>query len=592
MGEQKRVEENRQLMQASGQRWIWIMGLIVCVEVLNLSWLNEWVSTGVRAAISVILIAGICYSCSRLYRIVQGINQANLAEQHDRLAGKLESLQLKMQDMDQQMLESRQQHAAAFEKGSLERAHHAERITEQMNRASELMRGCVADESMKIMELTSGKIEEAMSGIRARIDGNQDATLAQFSLTSQEWKDVLKKSQSTLASTFSESTAALQEHAGKSAQDIIARIERYSNAVAEIEQQLLSLVKIENASTIASIEALHSLSMDNVHAIQSLIGSTGQEIRGAIQDSQGAISSTVRETAGELEAGLKQEMSASRSVVIDEHRRTAAEQRERMERDTAELQQRIAVLQQEALDRIIHSVTLQGEAMSGSIAQRNRTVDDKFGHLNKQVSSMTSVVGDKLDDLRTTVAKTLAVTTSVSESNTVHHEHVVKMIGRVIDLDAQWAEGSKLALVKQEESVSRLGNLESQLSSLHALVAMLRSVVADNSRPQESDKKRQQERDRVEQIRDDANGLLLINTYRDDVLRESEMHRSGKKIYMANYDANGVMISSQNFDMSEELVTELLYYPNGAVKERREAVKENGRKAMKSTKFTDNGMRK
>jgi len=381
-----------------------------------------------------------------------------------------------------------------------------------------------------------------------------------------------------------EAAANMEQALARHAALLANQIDQGRQQAMQAEQAIASSVEAAHQKIAASIEV-------QTERTGKQIDGSRNEIMSRLDGNHGAALSQLDRNSRELTSAMQERYNELAGAVEAGHAGTIASieaMRTASAAVSGALEQRItetmSALQQEALDKIVQAAAMRDTELHSSLEQRNRTVDDKFGHLNKQISSLSSTVGDRMNDLRIEVARTLAVATDVAESDRNHHEQVVRLIAQVMELDEQWAEGSKHVLARHEETAARIGNLEMQLSALHALVSMLRSVTVDDSR--------QHDKDRVETIHDDINGLLLINTYRDDVMRESEMHRHGNKIYMAIYDETGAMISSHNYDPSGELVSELLYYPNGAVKERRETATENGKKVMKTTTFTEQGTRK
>jgi hypothetical protein len=69
------------------------------------------------------------------------------------------------------------------------------------------------------------------------------------------------------------------------------------------------------------------------------------------------------------------------------------------------------------------------------------------------------------------------------------------------------------------------------------------------------------------------------------------MLQDGKLIFSANYDDTGVMVASKNYDADSNVITEMVYFPNGEVKERKENIKKNGEIVTYVTKFNEKGVK-
>lgn len=72
----------------------------------------------------------------------------------------------------------------------------------------------------------------------------------------------------------------------------------------------------------------------------------------------------------------------------------------------------------------------------------------------------------------------------------------------------------------------------------------------------------------------------------------SEMRKGRQKTYEVEYDAQGRIIHSRNFDANGLVSTDLQFYPNGQVKTRTERVTVDGKVMTVTSQFDEQGNKK
>ena len=144
---------------------------------------------------------------------------------------------------------------------------------------------------------------------------------------------------------------------------------------------------------------------------------------------------------------------------------------------------------------------------------------------------------------------------------------------------------SKIVEAYQAGLNGKLNNLESQIVSLNSLAQMLKNA----SEQRESAAPAGKNPNRVDEIHDQETGMTIFNHYKGNKLVLSEMKSGKKKIYEMEYDKDGRITRSRNYDNAGNVTTEMHYYTNGQVEERTERILVDGKIRIVKTKFDPNG---
>lgn len=148
---------------------------------------------------------------------------------------------------------------------------------------------------------------------------------------------------------------------------------------------------------------------------------------------------------------------------------------------------------------------------------------------------------------------------------------------------------SKTAGNYQKVIFTRLDRLQDQVANLNSLSDVIRNFAAVQQQAAASEKK---EPDRTEEIRDPETGITVFNHYKNNKLISSEMRKGRQKTYEVEYDAQGRIIHSRNFDANGLVSTDLQFYPNGQVKTRTERVTVDGKVMTVTSQFDEQGNKK
>lgn len=148
---------------------------------------------------------------------------------------------------------------------------------------------------------------------------------------------------------------------------------------------------------------------------------------------------------------------------------------------------------------------------------------------------------------------------------------------------------SKTAGNYQKVIFTRLDRLQDQVANLNSLSDVIKNFAAVQQQAAASEKK---EPDRTEEIRDPETGITVFNHYKNNKLISSEMRKGRQKTYEVEYDAQGRIIHSRNFDANGLVSTDLQFYPNGQVKTRTERVTVDGKVMTVTSQFDEQGNKK
>ena len=139
--------------------------------------------------------------------------------------------------------------------------------------------------------------------------------------------------------------------------------------------------------------------------------------------------------------------------------------------------------------------------------------------------------------------------------------------------------------LRQLEMQAVLDNVSKQISTLVLLGKMLENVPSLPINADDSGEKNSH----VQKIVDAENDSVLYNHYQNNRLTLSEMLSDDKKKYDISYGPSGEILRTRNYGEDGSVITELTFYPNGQVKERKEKLNIDGKKKTVISKFDEYG---
>ena len=139
--------------------------------------------------------------------------------------------------------------------------------------------------------------------------------------------------------------------------------------------------------------------------------------------------------------------------------------------------------------------------------------------------------------------------------------------------------------LRQLEMQAVLDNVSKQISTLVLLGKMLENVPSLPINADDSGEKNSH----VQKIVDAENDSVLYNHCQNNRLTLSEMLSDDKKKYDISYGPSGEILRTRNYGEDGSVITELTFYPNGQVKERKEKLNIDGKKKTVISKFDEYG---
>lgn len=233
--------------------------------------------------------------------------------------------------------------------------------------------------------------------------------------------------------------------------------------------------------------------------------------------------------------------------------------------------------------------------MQDSSTQVNSKTLQDIEKINKELKVVETGLLNKLQSLFNKVDKQ---DMSIIESNLNQVKIKLENIINTNEDKSNVAElvyGLKEQLEEQELLLfKRIKRIEEHLSEFQKITKLNMLNQISDTKEREASKqgqnKKVKEENRTEIIEDKVNKLKIHNQFIKNKLSKSDMYQNGKITYSVVYTEKGEKDTTFNYDDKGNLVTEIKYYPSGAMKERIENTKIDGKTQRKITKFDKNGI--
>ncbi|PNV59204.1 hypothetical protein C0033_25225 [Clostridium sp. chh4-2] len=208
--------------------------------------------------------------------------------------------------------------------------------------------------------------------------------------------------------------------------------------------------------------------------------------------------------------------------------------------------------------------------------------DRSYNYLFKQVNDFSKNTKSQIEQLKNELERRKQ---EEEQAHKTQLHAIYEDTSQVSRLNDTVTSYSKIVEVYQAGVNGKLNNLESQIASLNSLAQMLKNA----SEQRESVAPAGKNPNRVEEIHDQETGMTIFNHYKGNKLVLSEMKSGKKKIYEMEYDKDGRITRSRNYDNAGNVTTEMHFYTNGQVEERTERILVDGKIRIVKTKFDPNG---
>ena len=347
--------------------------------------------------------------------------------------------------------------------------------------------------------------------------------------------------------------------------------------IGELEQKVDDSVDNTNNCTIQIVDKIEQSDTEQrktASAAEGHIISKADEAFAYVGDRLEGISEAINngslaceERIGDAEAKLTSMISSA-----------AASGKADMEAKAEELSNKASVMQNELARLMIQLLDDQEEDAQKAKSASDGIFNQIVRFSNEARRQIESIQGS----LDTSVRAIEAIKSAIDASANEQYSQT-SLINDKVDTY------SKTAGNYQKVIFTRLDRLQDQVANLNSLSDVIKNFAAVQQQAAASEKK---EPDRTEEIRDPETGITVFNHYKNNKLISSEMRKGRQKTYEVEYDAQGRIIHSRNFDANGLVSTDLQFYPNGQVKTRTERVTVDGKVMTVTSQFDEQGNKK
>ena len=347
--------------------------------------------------------------------------------------------------------------------------------------------------------------------------------------------------------------------------------------IGELEQKVDDSVDNTNNCTIQIVDKIEQSDTEQrktASAAEGHIISKADEAFAYVGDRLEGISEAINngslaceERIGDAEAKLTSMISSA-----------AASGKADMEAKAEELSNKASVMQNELARLMIQLLDDQEEDAQKAKSASDGIFNQIVRFSNEARRQIESIQGSLDTSVRAIEAIKSAIDASANEKYSQ-----TSLINDKVDTY------SKTAGNYQKVIFTRLDRLQDQVANLNSLSDVIKNFAAVQQQAAASEKK---EPDRTEEIRDPETGITVFNHYKNNKLISSEMRKGRQKTYEVEYDAQGRIIHSRNFDANGLVSTDLQFYPNGQVKTRTERVTVDGKVMTVTSQFDEQGNKK
>ncbi|WP_078551742.1 hypothetical protein [Bacillus alkalicellulosilyticus] len=246
-------------------------------------------------------------------------------------------------------------------------------------------------------------------------------------------------------------------------------------------------------------------------------------------------------------------------------------------------------IQNDALKKVANHFSEFTNTYQHELTLSKNMLEKKFQHVTEQFKMLTNNFSAVTDKFERASGKTNIQVNSLLDSGRIRGENLTNLLQKSTEFEQMLTNATIQMAEQQLEVNSKVDVLSSQMLTVNSILKLLQDNSGLENTKTVSIEEATNGTLRVEKIVDEENGLEIVNQYDKDVLTTSEMYEKGKLVYSANYDNSGNMKTSKNFDNAGNIQTEMSYFPNGAVKQRKERMKKNGKFIMDLTRFDQQG---
>ena len=272
--------------------------------------------------------------------------------------------------------------------------------------------------------------------------------------------------------------------------------------------------------------------------------------------------------------------------LMEDVARNGIDQKMAVELFVKESQEQVKNLQTHIIEEIIAAANSLNQTYKKGIEDNCNLLEGKFGDFRMQVIRLNEILNKKIDVLNKNAGDNFVVLNKVEKLNASINKNIDGMIANSRRSSEKDAIYYKDIGVKNEAALNKMAQIESQIVKLNAIVKSLASTKPEKIQGSETRHDLDNDKETIEDV---ESGIKVINTLLNNLIVHSEMFQDGIKVFDADYDNSGNILSSRNYNKNGDTTTEMSYYQNGQVKERKEITIGSSGSEIRTTNFDING---
>lgn len=347
---------------------------------------------------------------------------------------------------------------------------------------------------------------------------------------------------------------------------------------------IVEKLNIDNKLGIESIlNTLNEKSKEFENESKEIMRLLSQEIKQEITNGQALLVKHVNEASSEITEHLTEnDKTSNRNLeAIDNKIDSMLKEKDELKTD---IENRLKVIQNTVVDM-----------QSGIVKTLNEILDtneDEYEKQDRKIDLLGRQITEFSQKSQNSIKKIIELAQSSDEHLSEYYDKLQEYNSNQISSDEmlkkQFEKYSYGLDKNYNEFIEKFVLIQNEISSITKATTLLNAIYAILQNQKTSDTQ-SGKGDRIEEIKDTESGAIVKNHYKKDKLVFSEMISNGRKTYDVQFDNDGKITKSHNYNSKGDVITELEFYRNGQVKTRKELITKDGQKKTIVTKFDDHG---
>lgn len=443
----------------------------------------------------------------------------------------------------------------------------------------------------KATQTIMDKVQASTTNINTESHAQFEQLKADIQLTSKQQEVILSQTGKQLQQEAATNLVTLQHNISELQQTA-------SQKLQGTKQEILESV---NELTAVSTD-YHEKALAQVISVESNVAQSFEKLKNATSIQSNSLETKIvnihQQQTKEQQRQIQQQESYLTSIekMIDSVQTSLQQPLQKMDEQLIQLQ-KVELTERQALQSKFQSIESNVNELNAKLLQQLSDVKTEISKNNiTTVQNQLKSFEVELSQIKTSVTKSKTdVTKQIQaieqavkkdENSNLEFKQILQSVTQMI---GQFKEHEALMLKRIDVIDTQLKAMQkvstSSTTTKSTTTSSTKQAIQASSKPVIEKKLK----NRTEVIEDKANDITLHNKFVNGVLKQSDMLQQGKISYTAFYNANGTLEKTLNFDKNGEILTEILYYPNGAVKERTEFVTVKRKRQKEITKFSADG---